>query len=131
VVFLGQRRDVPELLRAFDVFALSSFSEGTSVTLLEAMATELPVVATRVGGNPELIEEGVNGYLTPNDDAEAFAQALARMDDPALRRRMGQAARSKVLERFTEEGMVEGFLSIYRDLLSRDGRARGRGEERS
>ncbi len=121
VVFLGQRRDVPELLRAFDVFALSSFSEGTSVTLLEAMATELPIVTTAVGGNPELVEDGVNGFLTPDDDTEAFARALAKMEDASLRRMMGEAGRAKVLERFTEEGMIEGFLSIYRELLERGG----------
>ena len=118
VVFLGQRSDLPELLRAFDVFALSSFIEGTSVTLLEAMASELPIVTTAVGGNPELIEEGVQGFLTPNDDSGAFAEALAKMDDAGLRSTMGKAARRNILERFTEDGMVEGFHDIYQRVLT-------------
>jgi glycosyltransferase involved in cell wall biosynthesis len=120
VVFLGQRDDVPRLLNAFDLFALSSFSEGTSVTLLEAMATGVPVVATAVGGNPELVEDGVHGLLVPSDDTLGFALALRRLcSDANLRWRMGAACRQRVEERFTQRAMAEGFARIYREVAVR------------
>ena len=118
VRFLGQRSDVPDLLCAFDIFALSSFSEGTSVTLLEAMACSLPVVATAVGGNPELVQDGVQGYLVPSEDSEAFAEGLLRLTDADLRARMGAAARLEVEMRFTQQGMIDGYLSIYHRVLN-------------
>jgi glycosyltransferase involved in cell wall biosynthesis len=117
VVFLGERKDVPDLLNAFDVFALSSWSEGTSVTLLESMATGLPAVATAVGGNPELIEDGVSGRLVPSDDAAAFAAALGDLSDASLRTAMGRHARELLEERFTEQRMIERFASIYAEVL--------------
>lgn len=120
VQFLGQRSDVADLLCAFDVFALSSFSEGTSVTLLEAMACSLPVVTTAVGGNPELVQDGVHGYLVPSDDSEAFALALLRLTDADLRARMGAASRLEVEMRFTQQGMIAGYLAIYRRVLNGD-----------
>jgi len=120
VRFLGQRSDVPDLLCAFDIFALSSFSEGTSVTLLEAMACSLPVVATAVGGNPELVQDGVQGYLVPSDDSAAFAGAILRLTDVGLRTRMGAAARLEVEMRFTQQGMIDNYLEIYRRVLDGD-----------
>jgi len=117
VEFLGERDDVPELLSAWDVFVLSSFSEGTSVTLLEAMSTSLPVVATAVGGNPELIEDGRHGRLVPSDDDVALADALAALAaDPGARASMGQAARAEVEGRFSFAGMRERFCELYEEV---------------
>jgi sugar transferase (PEP-CTERM/EpsH1 system associated) len=124
VHFLGQRSDVRELLCAFDLFALPSFSEGTSVTLLEAMACGLPIVATAVGGNPELVEDGKQGWLVPSDDAESFATALLRLVDADRRARMGEAARREVEARFTEQGMTDSYLSIYDRVLAGEGARR-------
>ncbi len=117
VEFLGQRDDVPELLKAWDVFALSSWSEGTSVTLLESMASALPAVVTSVGGNPELVEDGVSGRLVESDDARGFAEALADLADAEHREAMGQRARSELVARFTEERMIRRFAEIYREVV--------------
>jgi sugar transferase (PEP-CTERM/EpsH1 system associated) len=119
VRFLGVRRDVPALLRTWDLFALSSLSEGTSVTLLEAMAAGLPAVATAVGGNPEIVEDGRTGRLVPRGDAEAFGRAvLDLLSDPERSRDHGEAGRRRVLERFTFSGMVTAYESLYRELLA-------------
>lgn len=119
VVFLGEREDVPELLSAWDAFALTSFSEGTSVTLLEAMSSSLPVVATRVGGNPELIEDGTSGLLVPSDDDTALAAAFGRLaGDAGLRNTLGTAARAEVERRFSFCGMQDRFCELYREALA-------------
>ncbi len=118
--FVGTRQDVPELLRSFDVFALSSRVEGISNTILEAMATGLPVAATRVGGNAELVEDGVTGTLVPPRDPDALAEALARYAaDTRLRREHGSRARSKVEREFGLEGMVARYLGVYDGLLAK------------
>lgn len=117
VRLLGFRDDVPALCRAFDVFALSSLTEGTSVTLLEAMYAGCPVVATRVGGNPEIVADGETGVLVPSGDAAALAAALlAFLDDPARARRFGAAGRARVAARFTFQGMVDAYQELYRAL---------------
>ena len=117
--FLGVRRDVPELLRSWDVFVLSSLSEGTSVTLLEAMAAELPVVATRVGGNPEIVEENATGVLAERGDDAGLARALLGIAaDPTRARAFGKAGRARVLGAFTAERMVEDYRTLYRSLLA-------------
>src|SRR3972149_637906 len=85
VHLLGERQDIPLLLKGFDVYALPSIAEGISNTILEAMATGLPVVATRTGGNPELVENGVSGTLVPVGDRPALADALGKyLGDPHL-----------------------------------------------
>ena len=110
----GGRDDVPEVLRGLDVFVLPSLAEGVSNTILEAMATGLPVVATRVGGNPELVGEGVTGQLVPAADPDAMAQALlAYADDPDARRAHGAGGRARVLREFSMEAMVENYLRVY------------------
>jgi len=115
----GARDDVPEILRGLDCFALPSLAEGISNTILEAMACGLPVVATRVGGNPELMEEGMTGRLVPQANAEAMAGALFHyFDDPALARRHGRAGRQLILQRFSLDRMVSDYLSLYDDLLA-------------
>lgn len=117
--FLGVRRDVPCLLGSWDVFALSSLSEGTSVTLLEAMATGLPAVATGVGGNPEIVVDGETGLLSPRGDADALARSLERLfEDRAKARRMGEAGRARVEREFTLERMMANYRILYRSLLS-------------
>src|SRR5262249_49286176 len=97
VIITGMRSDVPRLLQAMDVFALSSLSEGLPLAVLEAMAAALPIVATNVGMLPELLEEGENGFLVAPRAVEALAARLAQLaNDRALARRLGAAGRQKV-----------------------------------
>ena len=116
---MGSREEVPSLLRSFDVFALSSRVEGISNTILEAMASGLPVVATRVGGNDELVEQGVTGALVPSRNPEALAEVLARyVEDERLRREQGQAGRERAEREFGLEAMVARYLGVYDGLLA-------------
>jgi sugar transferase (PEP-CTERM/EpsH1 system associated) len=125
----GERDDVPELMRGFDVFVLPSLGEGISNTILEAMATGLPVVATRVGGNPELVDDGETGALVPSGDVQALAAALrAHVRHLDRSRRLGAEARRRVEERFSIAAMVAGYLGVYDAALQRNAqtdRARG------
>lgn len=117
----GFRSDAPDLLRACDVFVLPSLREGISNTMLEAMATGKPVVATRVGGNPEIVEEGVTGLLVPPSDPEALAASLlAYVDDPARARAHGEAGRARALQKFSLSAMLEAYGAIYGDLVRVD-----------
>ena len=101
---------------------MSSLGEGISNTILEAMASGLPVVATAVGGNPELVSPGKTGMLVPPADHERMAQALlAYARDPARMAREGQAARAEVEARFSLEAMVAGYLRVYDGLLGGSG----------
>jgi len=118
----GARNEVAELLPGFDVFVLPSLAEGISNTILEAMACGLPVLATRVGGNPELVDPGRTGELVPPADVEAMAHALLRyLREPLRARAQGSAARQTTLERFGLERMVSGYLDVYDRLLTRRG----------
>jgi glycosyltransferase involved in cell wall biosynthesis len=115
VRFLGTRPDVPELLRVMDVFVLPSINEGISNTLLEAMASGLPVIATRAGGNPELVDHQRTGLLTPVGDARALAEAIGRyLSDGELRAAHGREARKEAVQRFGGEGMVKAYERVYR-----------------
>lgn len=115
----GDRRDIPDFLRAFDLFALPSLGEGISNTILEAMASGLPVIATRVGGNPELIREDENGRLIPVGDAGALADALsAYIRDADRRKQEGEAARARVERDFVIPRMVENYARVYDELLA-------------
>lgn len=119
VTFTGARTDTPELLRGFDVFVLPSVNEGISNTILEAMATGLPVVASRVGGNPELVEDGLCGRLYDPAAPTALQQALLPyLTDPALRERHGRAARQRVVQNFSLDAMVSRYLPMYDELLA-------------
>jgi sugar transferase (PEP-CTERM/EpsH1 system associated) len=123
VWFAGDRDDVPELLRLFDLFVLPSLGEGISNTLLEAMATGLPAIATRVGGNPELVEDGKSGALVPVGSPRALAGAmLSFVEDAPLRSRAGAAGLDLVSRRFGWERCVEQYLSLYDELLGRAAR---------
>ena len=119
VWFAGSRNDVPELLRAFDLFVLPSRNEGISNTVLEAMASGLPVIATQVGGNPELVVDGETGALIAPNDAQVIADAISRYAlEPAMRQDHGAAARRRVLGRFSLESMVQAYAGLYDELLS-------------
>ncbi len=119
VTFLGRRDDVPALLAGGDAFVLSSLSEGVSVTLLEAMAAGVPIAATDVGGNGEVVEHGVTGLLSPRRDADALAANLLRLlRDPGLRRRLADAGRRRLRERFTQARMHEAYARRYDAMFS-------------
>lgn len=120
----GERSDIPEIMRGLDVFVLPSRNEGTSNTILEAMATGLPVIATRVGGNPELVSEGVTGFLTPPVDPPAMGAAICRyMENAPLRLDHGRMARFTAESRFSLDAMVNGYMSVY-DAVVRGGTKR-------
>jgi sugar transferase (PEP-CTERM/EpsH1 system associated) len=117
---LGERGDVPAILAALDVFVLPSVAEGISNTLLEAMATGLPVVATRVGGNPELIQTETTGLLVPARQPAPLAAAIARyVDDSHLRQLDGKNARQRAVERFSLVRMADNYTAFYAGLLRR------------
>ena len=115
VHFLGQRADVADLLPAFDIFALPSLTEGLSIALLEACATGLAVVATSVGGNPEIIRDGRTGLLVPADDGEALRAALqSLLDDAALRARLGASASEWVAANASIDALCSTYDGFYR-----------------
>ncbi|WP_292044067.1 TIGR03088 family PEP-CTERM/XrtA system glycosyltransferase [Massilia sp. UBA6681] len=115
VVWLpGARADVAALLHGFSLFALPSLAEGTPVSMLEAMACGLPVVASKVGGIPEVVTDGVEGSLVPVQDTEALARTLASyVRDPALRRQRGEAARARVEAAFSMRAMLAEYGKLY------------------
>jgi glycosyltransferase involved in cell wall biosynthesis len=119
VLFLGARSDIPVLNRLFDLFVLSSREEACPMALLEAMAAGRAVVATHVGGTPEVVTHDVEGLLVPPDDPEALARALLMLlKDPARRTAMGTAAHQRVATQFTHERMVRETLSFYQHILA-------------
>lgn len=118
VDFLGERLDVPQLLAASHVFALATHYEGFPISILEAMRTGLPVVATDVGGVCEAIADGVSGYRIPHNDIATLKQRLALLAaDPVLRARLGAAARLAYESRFQLAAMVRQTLDIYHGVL--------------
>jgi sugar transferase (PEP-CTERM/EpsH1 system associated) len=116
----GVREDVPSILRGLDAFALPSRVEGISNTILEAMACRLPIIATRVGGNPELIEDGATGRLVPPGDPSALGAALLELfNAPMVARRLAEAARAECERRFSLDRMVGDYAALYDDHLAR------------
>ncbi len=115
--FTGPRSDIPDFLRAADLFVHPSHQEGFSNAILEAMAAGLPVVACDVGGNPEAVVDGKTGRLVPSRNPAAFASALAELlADPEKRKAMGEAGRIRATERFSLDKMVEEMESLYESL---------------
>ncbi|MGB6682787.1 MAG: glycosyltransferase [Candidatus Acidiferrum sp.] len=126
VSFLGACDDVSEILNLMDAFVLPSISEGMSNTLLEAMACELPVLATRVGGNPEVVGSDGSGILFAPGDVNGLAESLHRLSQDAdLRRSLGKAARQRVLSLFSLECMVENYQRLYLELAEQRGLLKG------
>jgi len=120
VRFLGVRNDIPELLGAADVFVLSSKYEGHPLCVMEAMAAGLPVIATAVGGLPELVEEGRSGILVPPADAAALGNAMTELlESPDLLRGMGNAASERAKARFDIKVMTEAYGKLYEELCDR------------
>ena len=120
VALLGERRDVPRLLAAADVLLLTSVTEGLPLAVIEAMAAGLSVVATRVGGVAEVVEDGVTGLLAPSGDVEATAnQLLTLASDADQRRRMGEAGRARAQALFSDAHMLAQYRNLYRDMIRR------------
>lgn len=113
----GSREDIAEQLRRMDVFVLASLREGISNTILEAMASGLPIVATDTGGNRELVKDGVNGVLVPPGDSAALSKAIAGYTADADRRlRHGKASRERVISEFSIDAMIVGYRTLYEDV---------------
>jgi glycosyltransferase involved in cell wall biosynthesis len=130
VILTGLRRDVPDLLAAFDVFALSSLWEGLPLVALQAMAAGLPVVCTQVDGTAEAIVDGVTGLLVPPAQPRALGEAIVSLlRDPARMRRMATAGRRRA-EDFSLRKMVATIDALYQELLAQKGTLLGDGSER-
>jgi glycosyltransferase involved in cell wall biosynthesis len=120
VLLPGFRLDVIGCIKRFDLFVMSSVTEGLGTSLLDAMACSRAIVATRTGGIPEVVEEGRTGELVPVRDPHALAEAIVRLlEDPARRDAMGRAGLERVRERFSVERMVEGTAAVYARLAGR------------
>ncbi|MBX7246186.1 MAG: glycosyltransferase, partial [Candidatus Sumerlaeaceae bacterium] len=120
IVFAGLRQDIPDLMASMDVLVSASHQEGFSNVIIEAMASFLPVVATRVGGSPEAVEDGLTGYIVPPGSSKAIEEAILsvlRSDDQG--KLMGQAGRDRVVDRFSYEAMIEGMVAFYGELGQR------------
>ena len=118
VIFLGDQQEIPRLLAALDMLVLPSLWEGLPNVVLEAMAAGLPVVATAVGGTPELVVEGETGLLVPPRDPAALAQAiLTLLNDPELARRLGKNGRYRATTQFTIQQMVQQTENLYQQLI--------------
>ena len=121
LVFTGWRVDVPQILSLFDIFILPSLNEALGRSLLEAMALGKPIVATRVGGIPEAVDDGKTGILVPPQDASALAKALSFMlDNPEKTQAMGQTGRKRAEELFDEERMHAKIFSLYEELFQQE-----------
>jgi glycosyltransferase involved in cell wall biosynthesis len=122
VIFTGFLEDVPQIIATFDVAVLPSYFEGMGRVLLEAMAMEKPVVGTRVGGIPDLVEQGLNGYLVSPGNGKELASAILKiLNDKDLALKMGQAGRKKMTDRFSAESMVRSIEEVYSELLKKKG----------
>lgn len=118
VHFLGQRPDVPRLLAAADVVLLTSLSEGIPLAVIEGMAAGLPVVATCVGGVPEVVVDGQTGLLAPaGDDGRLGGHLVGLARDPARRARMGQLGRERAVAAFSEDRMHAAYCQLYEEML--------------
>jgi glycosyltransferase involved in cell wall biosynthesis len=122
LIFTGQRNDVPLIMREIDISVQPSLSESFSNSLLESMANGLPVVATKVGGNPEVVSDGENGLLVPAADSAALSRAMAQLlESPELAQRLGKAAREKVAREYSLECLLQRTENLYVTLVERRG----------
>jgi glycosyltransferase involved in cell wall biosynthesis len=122
ILFVGYQRDVAPYYAFFDAFLLPSANEGTPVVAIEALASERPVVATRVGGVPDVVDDGEDGFLVEVGDIPALADRLEQLArDPELRARMGKAGRERVVPRYRVERLVDDVDTLYRELLTEQG----------
>jgi glycosyltransferase involved in cell wall biosynthesis len=120
VRFLGNRDNMPDVYPLFDIYVQPSHTEGISLTMLEASSCALPIVATAVGGNREIVVDGETGRLVPPGNVQAVAGALlALWANPDASRAMGQAARQRVVQRFSLDRMVDEYVDLYREILAR------------
>ena len=120
VHLIGKQSNVPGVLAASDVFVLSSNWEGNPLAVMEAMAAALPVIATQVGGVPELVQSGDQGLLVPAGDRVGFAVAMKTLlYDPETREAMGRAAQTRAVREFKVERMVEGYANLYREMVKK------------
>ena len=116
LLFLGERHDIAQLFSVFDLFVLPSLTEGTSMTIIEAMASGTPVVASKVGGNPEIIENGQKGLLIPLDNILTWANAIKFIIENDIKRKeISKFAKNMVKERFSLRSMVDNYEKVYKD----------------
>lgn len=119
VVLSGNRADIADLLAAADAFLMSSISEGIPLTIIEAMAAGLPVVSTAVGGIPEMIQDGQNGFLTDSGDHVGLADALVLLQlDVTVRNAVASKGREQATQLFSQQSMLDGYRSIYEEMLN-------------
>jgi glycosyltransferase involved in cell wall biosynthesis len=119
VMFLGSRRDIPEMMQIFDVFVLSSVSEGLPIALLEAMAAGIPVVATMVGGIPEVVVDGGTGLLVPPQNPAVLAEAISSvLLDKEKARYMGTSGRHRVVESFNLSNTSQSYEQVYDETIN-------------
>ena len=118
VLFFGHRTDIPELLSLIDIVVQPSLEEGFGITMIEAMSLEKPVIGSRVGGIPEVIDDGVTGLLVPPADAEALASAISELiKQSAKRKELGLAGRARVEKKFTIDVMLEEYEKLYSEAI--------------
>ena len=123
VHFAGAVNDTIPYFRAADVFVLPSLAEGLSNALLEAMAHRLPCIASDVGGNPDIIQNGGNGLLVPSGDSRALATEIRKLhNNPELRARLGNSARKKVEKEYDIESIADRYIDLYHDILNPGGK---------
>jgi len=119
VHFLGNRFDIPDVLSNLDIFVLSSQTEGISISLLEAMASGLPCIATDVGGNPEVIINNITGFIVRQENDQELANKILELaSDPLLRFRMGSAGRTRVIEHFSVKETAKSYEHLYKLVLN-------------
>jgi glycosyltransferase involved in cell wall biosynthesis len=120
--FVGYQEEIAGYYRLFDAFLLPSVTEGTPVSAIEALASGTPVVATRVGGVPDVVTDGTDGFLVEPGDTEAAAERLAELaSDPELRARLGAAGAARARERYSVKRLVDDVDRLYRSLLAAKG----------
>ena len=122
MIFTGARADAVDLLRLFECFVSTSYFEGMPMALLEAMALGKPIVATAIGGVPEVVEDGQTGILIRSRDSKLVTNAIRRLlDDSEFARRLGQNGRMRYEQRFTAAAMASAYQSLYDDCVEREG----------